>query len=136
MPINLDKIRCCVPGCQSVHGRGISFHVFPPDGSLSSWNTLCGFQPGEPVNPNRKVCGLHFRKTDFCRLGKGQTPTPGAIPSVKIRSSIAPKINSSTSLANNQVSGIPELVQQRNLISVKHHDHCYSVSPESAKRKR
>lgn len=79
-----EVVSCCSsPRAPIVLCIFSNFHLLDRVRRLSSWKTFCGFQPGELVNPNLKVSGLHFRKTDFYRLGKGQTPKPGAIPSVK-----------------------------------------------------
>lgn len=141
-----SRMKCCVAGCGSAFRKvvGISFHSFPSDGALGSWNIFCGLDPGKPPHRSRKVCCLHFWAKDLLGSKPRQTPKNGAIPSVRIRGPPKPtqvaKINRLGRCISKKQSpgsaGIPDLIASTTNSSRNHQEHCYSVSPGSKKRKR
>lgn len=132
-------MKCCVPGCGTAQGAGISLHSFPTDGTLCSWNTFCGYLPDEPRCPNRRVCGVHFRKEDLYNIGKKTMTTAGVIPSVRIKKT--PKTTQVSRINQPLRSKEPTPVSPGNPNCIpspsrNHPEHCYAVSPGSEKRKR
>lgn len=63
-----DKRRCAVVGCSTCVGMGIPLHRFHQEEEiLYQWISATDVNT---VSKNTLVCGLHFKATDYFKLGK------------------------------------------------------------------
>jgi hypothetical protein len=63
--LSKSKVYCCVPQCKSTYSVNVSFHHFPTynDKLRSEWIRV--LKIGKPVTLAMRVCGRHFKDSDF-----------------------------------------------------------------------
>lgn len=64
---------CSVVGCTNTEETVVTrlpFHKFPNTEPICSWwKTACGLQENTILSMRNKVCGIHFNKNDYTKLG-------------------------------------------------------------------
>lgn len=77
--IKKQTLKCCVEGCGSETGCGVTLHQFPQE-KTDEWKQEITNKNNQKlsVNSNTRLCRLHFKSGDYL----GQNLKQSAIPSI------------------------------------------------------